>query len=69
MICMYCMIFGLILFISSLFLLAFNIQINILFISIMAYTGLLLFGFGGLFTTIYTVKNCIEENHKDHNSN
>ena len=60
------MIFGIILFILSLFLLAFDIQINILFISIMAYSGLLLFGFGGLFTTIYTVKNCIEENHKNH---
>ena len=59
------MCFGGALFITSLCLLLYNVAIASIYINIMAYSGILIFGICGLLTVCKSVEDCIEANHEE----
>ena len=59
------MCFGGFLFITSLCLLLFNIEIESIYINIFAYGGIILFGFCGFLTVWKSINDCIEANHEE----
>lgn len=63
-----CLLFiGGCLFLCSLCLLLFQVDMEIIYVNIMAYIGIILFGIGGLLTVIESVQKCLEANKEEDN--